>query len=97
MDIENLNLIISTLNELGTNSKEAFMWWLAVTYGATYLFGFIWSCIALYIIKLGYRLINNLTDSSKLMKAAGVTGYFTPSELKKACETLRKHYKDTRI
>jgi len=37
MDIESLKLIISTLNNLGANSKEAFVYYLIVSYGSVYL------------------------------------------------------------
>ena len=97
MDIENLKLVISILNELGSNTKESFIWWLVLTNGSTYLFGFIWSGIALYIIKLGYRLIISYMDAEKIMTSAGINSYFTPNELKKVCKTLELHYKDTQL
>ena len=92
MDIENLKLIINALNELGANSKEAFMWWLVLTYGSTYLFGLIWSFIAIYIIRSVYYLINGISQIEQLKKAIGVYRFLSKREFDKVCEVLKEHY-----
>lgn len=97
MDIENLKLIINTLNSLGANTKESFIWWLVLTTGPTYIFGLIWSCTAIYIVKIISRIIIYSQASHKLMLAAGVSDYFLSTELERACKTLQLHYKDTQL
>jgi len=94
MDIESLKLIISTLNDLGANSKEAFVYYLIASYGSVYLFGIIWSCITIYIVKLSYRLLNNSSDLSKLRDASKINYYFSKEELNKACKVLEKYYNE---
>ena len=92
MDIEQLKLIIDTLNSLGENSKEAFIYWIIIKYGATYLFGIIWSCIAFYLIKKGYFLLNNLSMIKTFREAAGITDYISEGDRKKICRVLSKYY-----
>jgi hypothetical protein len=93
MDKESLKLIIDAINSLGANSKDVFIWWLIVQYGATYIFGTVWSLICIYVIRSGYALLHNHSISEKLRSAAGVTYSWNSSEVDAACDTLRKHYK----
>lgn len=92
MDIENLKLIISAVNELGVDSKEVFMWWLILTYGSTYLFGLIWSVISIFILKYFYSVLNGNSQLEQLRKAAGVSERFSQRELEKACRVLKDYY-----
>ena len=94
MDIEQLKLIIDTLNSLGENSKEAFIYWIIIKYGTTYLFGIIWSCIAIYLIKKVYFLLNNLSMLKDFREAAGISSYISSFDRKKICRILEKYYQN---
>jgi len=94
METETLKAVVEMFNQLGPEAKDAFIWWLLIKHGATYLFGFLWTGIALILLLIGYRIFQSLSASYILMKAAGVRISWNNQELEQACEILRKYYRD---
>lgn len=98
MNMENLKMIIDSLNNLGSGAKEAFYWWLIINYGLSYFIGLIWSVIGgLAIwkgIKMGEVAIRGSSQIEILANAAGTAYYFSNRELTKATNILRKHWND---
>jgi hypothetical protein len=92
MDIEQLKIIVDTANSMGLETKNAFMWWLALEKGSTLLISLVWTGIALWLIKLVYALLRNHLASERLRKAARVSMCFNESELARAEAVLRKYY-----
>jgi hypothetical protein len=94
MDIEQLKLIINTINSLGANAKEGFIWWLVVDKVPGMLFGVAWTVILAYVIKRGLDMVRGVLASSRLMESAGVTVYWSNKEINRACAILRKYFRD---
>lgn len=94
MDTETLKTAIEMFNQLGADAKDAFIWWLIVKHGATYLFGFLWTGLALIAVLMANRIIHSLLVSYRLMEAAGVYSYWNDRDAKKACEILQKYFKE---
>ena len=90
MEIENLKLIIEMINTIGANSKDAFIWWLLIVYGKTYLFGLIWSAIGLVVFSKLFRIMSGLQVSERLRVSASVSIWFT-EYIDRASNVLREN------
>lgn len=96
MSIEHLQMVIDLLQSMGAEGKDLFIWWLALTKGIPAFFGVVWSAIgakAIFIC-LGFakEALSNNNKLNRLRDAAGVSNYFSASELVKAEKVLQEHY-----
>lgn len=91
MNIETLRLIVDVLNTIGANSKEAFYVWVATNYLPHFIFGVIWTIIALVVIQKLLIILSNILSGDKLRKAAGVSITWHDEELNIACDILKEN------
>ena len=92
MDIEQLKIIVNTLETLSVDARSTFIWWLFLTKFPTFLLNVIWTCIGAITIKAGFNILQNQFASEKLRKAANVSISWSSTELDHAIKTLEKHY-----
>ena len=92
MDIEQLKMILDTLQVVGGDGKEMFYMYL----GVSILKSFCTMVCILFILFCAYKLImrfvNNESDLTKLVEASGVYHCFNTRELNLACTVLRTYY-----
>ena len=95
MDIENLRELIAAFETLGSEAKEAFVWYLVLEYVPGFLLGAGWLGIAAFVVYQAGQIVRSLMPSKRLMDAFGVVAFWSPPELEQACEILRNNKKKT--
>ena len=92
MDIEQLKMILDTLQVVGGDGKEMFYAYLGVSVFKSFcnIIGIVF--LLFYAYKLILRFVNNESDLTKLVEASGVYHCFNKRELNLACTVLRTYY-----
>ena len=92
MDIEQLKMILDTLQVVGGDGKEMFYAYLGVSVFKSFctLISIVFLLFCAY--KLILRFVNNERDLTKLVEASGVYQCFNSRELNLACTVLRTYY-----
>lgn len=98
MDPETIKELIEAFTALGGEAKEAFVWYLVLSYLPGFLLGIGWTVIGglgifavLRLIRYG---INCDSANEKLKVAAGMDNHIWHSGgIYQACQVLREHYK----
>lgn len=75
MDIEQLKLILTTVGKLGTDSKEAFFWWVFAKEVFPYLVGLIWACGLGVLVRFIVVKISNASEMQQLKNHFGFSDY----------------------
>jgi hypothetical protein len=68
---EELKLILETIAQLGAAGKEAFIWWLALTYGTKIVMGFMVMCCVLGVPYILARCVMRQSEKGKALEAIG--------------------------
>jgi hypothetical protein len=94
MDIDALREIITAVQGLGGDAKEAFVWYLVLTYLPGYVLGAVWTCGGLVVLFRLVGILRGLAGIEAMREAAGVSICWGSGEWQKALRIIREHWND---
>ena len=67
---EELKVVMEAIQSLGADGKQAFVWWLVLTRGVTFLGFCMWFCVGLVGVVFVKRLIWRAMENYRMVESA---------------------------